>query len=321
MKKITKILLIVGTSLIILGSIIFVIIGFYVDWDLSKIGTRKFETNTYDVSEEFKNISIKTETADIIFETSTDNITQVVCYEEEHMKHQVSVEEGELKVNLVDTRKWYENIGFVFTSPKITVYIPQGEYGELVITSDTGDIRITKNFKFASINVFGDTGDITNYASSTGLVKVATDTGDIDMEKISAGSIDLTASTGKINVLDANCEGDVKIGVSTGKAYLTNVVCKNVISSGSTGDITLMNVIATEKFSIKRSTGDVSFDSCDAAEIMVETDTGDVDGSLLTTKVFIIKTDTGNINVPSSIVGGRCEITTDTGDIKIEVLN
>ncbi len=321
MRKTTKILLIVGTSLIILGSIIFVIIGFYVNWDLSKVGTRKFETNTYDVSEEFKNISINTETADIIFEVSTDNKTQVVCYEEEHMKHQVSVEEGELKVNLVDTRKWYEHIGFVFTSPKITVYIPQGEYGNLAITSDTGDVKITKNFKFAGIIVLGDTGNVTNYASSTGLVKVTTDTGDIYIENISAGSLDLTVSTGKVNVLDVNCEGDVKIDESTGKAYLTNVVCKNVISSGSTGDITLMNAIASEMFSIKRSTGDVNFDRCDAAEIMVETDTGDVEGSLLTTKVFITRTDTGNINVPSSIVGGRCEITTDTGDIKIEVIN
>jgi len=40
---------------------------------------------------------------------------------------------------------------------------------------------------------------------------------------------------------------------------------------------------------------------------------------LLTDKVFITKTDTGSINVPDSITGGRCEIKTDTGDIKITV--
>ena len=83
----------------------------------------------------------------------------------------------------------------------------------------------------------------------------------------------------------------------------------------------MKNVIATEKFSIKRSTGDVKFDSCDAAEIFVETDTGDVNGSLLTNKVFITKTDTGRINVPNSITGGKCEIITNTGDIKIQNQN
>ena len=80
-------------------------------------------------------------------------------------------------------------------------------------------------------------------------------------------------------------------------------------------------VIALESFSVKRSTGDVKFNSCDAAEIYVKTDTGDVNGTLLSDKVFITETGTGSINVPNSIVGGRCEITTDTGDIKIDVIS
>ena len=31
------------------------------------------------------------------------------------------------------------------------------------------------------------------------------------------------------------------------------------------------------------------------------------------------KTDTGRVDVPKTVEGGRCEITTDTGDIKITV--
>ena len=73
------------------------------------------------------------------------------------------------------------------------------------------------------------------------------------------------------------------------------------------------------KFLIKRSTGDIRFDNSDATEIFVETDTGNVTGSLLTDKVFITQTDTGNVNVPKTVTGGRCEITTDTGNIKIIV--
>ena len=115
------------------------------------------------------------------------------------------------------------------------------------------------------------------------------------------------------------CDADISIGLSTGKAYLTDIVCKNLTSMGSTGDISLKNVIAAEKISIERSTGDVTFEGSDAAELCITTDTGDVEGSLLTDKVFITKTDTGRINVPNSITGGRCEITTDTGDIKITI--
>ena len=72
-------------------------------------------------------------------------------------------------------------------------------------------------------------------------------------------------------------------------------------------------------FSIERSTGDVRFTDCDAAEICVKTDTGDVTGSLLSDKVFITNTDTGSVNVPETISGGKCEIITDTGDIKITI--
>ena len=55
------------------------------------------------------------------------------------------------------------------------------------------------------------------------------------------------------------------------------------------------------------------------AELFVETDTGDVRGSLLTEKTFIVQTDTGSVDVPETTTGGKCEITTDTGDIEIEI--
>ena len=79
------------------------------------------------------------------------------------------------------------------------------------------------------------------------------------------------------------------------------------------------NVIAAEKFSIKRSTGDVKLDRSDAAELFVETDTGDVTGTLLSDKVFVVETDTGSVDVPKTITGGKCEIITSTGDINISV--
>jgi DUF4097 and DUF4098 domain-containing protein YvlB len=63
----------------------------------------------------------------------------------------------------------------------------------------------------------------------------------------------------------------------------------------------------------------VKFERCDASELYIELDTGDVTGSLLSDKVFIAQSDTGRVNVPKSVTGGRCEITTDTGDIKITV--
>ena len=63
----------------------------------------------------------------------------------------------------------------------------------------------------------------------------------------------------------------------------------------------------------------MEFDACDAAEILVETSTGDVEGTFLSDKIIFAETDTGRVNVPKGIVGGRCEIKTNTGDIKLEI--
>ena len=113
------------------------------------------------------------------------------------------------------------------------------------------------------------------------------------------------------------CRGDAKIGVSTGEASVTDVSCNQFASQGNTGDICLKNVRAAGKCSVERSTGDVRFDGCDANSLFVKTDTGDVSGTLLSEKVFVTQTDTGRVQVPKTTAGGLCEITTDTGDIKI----
>jgi DUF4097 and DUF4098 domain-containing protein YvlB len=71
--------------------------------------------------------------------------------------------------------------------------------------------------------------------------------------------------------------------------------------------------------SVETNTGKVKFDRCDAGEMQIKTDTGSVTGSLLSPKIFFAEADTGKIDVPKSTYGGKCEITTDTGDIRITV--
>lgn len=280
---------------------------------------KSYDTITYEINEEFNSISIESDTADIVFAPSDDGKCKVACYEHKSMKHSASTADGVLAINMVDTRKWYEHININTKSPKITIYLPKTEYSSLKIDESTGDIEIPNNFKFECIDIAVSTGDIKCSASTTEAIKISASTGDVCVEGILATSLDVSVSTGKVTVSDVTCVGDVTISVSTGKTYLTNVACQSIISSGSTGDISLKNALAVGKFSIERSTGDVTLESSDAGEIFIETDTGDVEGTLLSDKVFIINTDTGKKDVPNTITGGRCEITTDTGDIKIKI--
>ncbi len=319
MSKTTKIWLIIGTSLVLIGCIIFGGVMTMLKWDFTKLSTGKYETNHYEITENFKSISIITNTADVVFLSSENSKTSISCYQQRNAKHFVAVKDGVLVIKIVDTRKWYEHIGINFSTPKITVYIPQGEYGKLSVKANTSNVEIPEVFKFTSVDISVSTGDVKNYASALEDVKIKTTTGDICIEDASAGSLDLTVSTGKVTVFGVTCENDTSVGVSTGKVYLTDLECKNFSSNGNTGDISFKNVIAKEKFFIKRTTGDIKLNSCDAAELFIKTDTGDVKGSLLTSKVFITKTDTGKIDLPKTTSGGLCEVETDTGDIIIEI--
>lgn len=319
MSRTTIIWLITAASLVVLGLIMFTAVMTVYHWDFTKLSTVKYETNTYQVNEEFSNISMKTKTADILFAPSDDGICRVVCHEMKKVKHSADVQDGTLTINVVDERKWYEYIGITFGTPKITVYLPEAEYTSLFIKESTGVIEIPKDFSFGSIDILTSTGDVKNYASASDVMKIKTSTGGIRVENVSAGTLELSVSTGKVIAESITCEGAVKINVSTGSTQLTDVSCKTLISDGSTGGISMKNVLAKEEFSIERSTGNVKFDGCDAAEIFVKTNTGRVTGSLLTDKVFITQTHTGRIDVPKTTTGGKCEINTNTGSIKIEI--
>lgn len=314
-----KIWFIIGASLILIGCIMFGGVMMKLDWNFKKLSTVKYETNTYEIADEFKEIQVETDTADIVFMPSDNETAKVICYEETNEKHSVWTKDSVLNIKLVDKKKWYHNIGINFASAKITVYLPVKEYGELSVKADTGDIDIPEEFSFKDINVKVSTGDIKNYASAEKNVKLTASTGKVFVKKTSCTSLDIKTSTGKITVDSVDCKEDVELKVSTGKTNLTDLKCNDLTSKGTTGDLIMENVVAEGIFNIVRDTGDVKFESCDASEINVETTTGNVKGSLLSDKVYIVNTDTGRIEVPKTVTGGKCEIVTDTGDIKITV--
>ena len=321
MKKSTVICLIVAAALMLVGVLLFTTAMAATDFNFaSGFNTAKYDTASYEITDEFDSISIETDTADINILPATDGKVKVLCFEQENLAHEVTVEDGTLKVKLVDGRRWFEHISFFnLHSPMINVYLPESEYATLSVDADTSDVDVAREFSFESVDIKVTTGDVKCYASASAALKVKASTGRVAIEDLSAGSVDITTTTGSVRASNVTCEGDFKVGVSTGKVKLSDVTCKNLISTGSTGDITLSSVIATERFDIERSTGDVNLEACDAASLIIITDTGEVEGSLLSDKVFVVRTDTGDIDVPKTTSGGICEITTDTGDVEIYI--
>ncbi len=132
------------------------------------------------------------------------------------------------------------------------------------------------------------------------------------------GSLEIDLSTGDIRAESLSIE-NIDIKVSTGDTRLTDISCKTFTSDGSTGDILLKRVVADEDLNLKRSTGDIEFDGSDARSIKAKTSTGSIIGTLISGKTFNVDTSTGKIKVPENEKGGRCQLETSTGDIKIDI--
>ena len=300
MKTSTKIWLVVAACLVLLGIGVFTAAVAAMDFDLTNLSDHKFEGKTYEVEGDFENITVDTTISAVTFMPSTDGKCRVVCAEMPKITHSVSVKDSTLVIETKDSRKWYDYIGFFIGDMQMTVYLPQNEFKSLIMKTDTGDIDIPENFSFENASIESDTANIDFLADASMDVKLSTDTGDITVKSVVS-------------------DGDVYLETDTGKITLADVKCNKLTAESDTGKISLIGTVAKDSFSIENNTGGVRFEKCDAGEIFVETDTGSVTGTLLSDKVFITETSTGNISVPKTTSGGRCEITTATGNIKIEI--
>ncbi|MGN1057838.1 MAG: DUF4097 family beta strand repeat-containing protein [Candidatus Avelusimicrobium sp.] len=181
MSKTAKIWLITAAALVVLGITVFGAAACSAGCNLAGLGTGEYETNTHEITEEFGSISVKTDTSNVVFAASEDEKCTVVCYEEKKKRHCVSVENGVLTVELVDTRSWFERISW-FGNPKITVYLPKTDYSSLVVDEATGDVEIPDGFSFKSVDVSVSTGSVHCMSDAKEKMKISTSTGSVSLD-------------------------------------------------------------------------------------------------------------------------------------------
>ena len=293
----TRKIIIAALILLLIGVIIFTVTMCRNNWSVPGVIVKtETVTQTFEITERFDSIAMNIETDDVFFAQSYNSNCNVVITNYKNSEYNVGVKNGTLRIEKVKAKN---GVFLDFGDPSITIYLPASSYKNLNINASTGDIIIPSDFNFKNMEIEMSTGDITCGASVS-------------------DRLDLRVSTGEITLYSASA-GDVYVKVSTGKAYIRDLHCSSFKSEGSTGRISLENNFVTGTIDIERSTGEVSFKGCDATEINVKTSTGDIEGSLLSDKVFIVKSDTGKINVPETLTGGKCKLTSHTGDIVITI--
>lgn len=299
MKKRTLIALIVAAALIITGGILLML-------GLSFAGDSKQESKMQQtdlaIGEPFDSIQINTADCDVVFAQANTTASPYVTFREmKNVQHSMQVEDGTLKIQMIDNRKWTDHIGLSgmsWENAQMIVYLPREKCASLQITTHTGDIQLTEAILAGEISLRSDTGDIWCNGASMDMLDCMTDTGDIKLS-------------------NAECE-QIRLKTDTGDKELENVICKRLISESDTGDTDMDRVMAEETLQITANTGDVEIESSDAGAVSIVTDNGDVSGHFLTSKWFQAYSNTGSIRVPNTRDGGECRIQTDSGDIHFE---
>ena len=363
MKKSSSILLIIAGGCVAVGVLLCVLSATLLACLPSQWNVEDYHTVNHTVTDPFTNIRIEGDpSSDVTLLPAKEGQQYlVVIHEQEKQPHTVRVENGTLIINRRDEREWYDHISpFSFSSPKITVYLPETTYESLYVNSNTGDVETHGSLTFGNVDIHTDTGDITLKSQITGILTAKVDTGKIDVWGVNSDAVTLSADTGDISLYNAQIKGDVTVTTDTGHQTISNLQCRNLTlkcttggltcesvqideslqfksSSGrvslsrircgtlngkaSTGDINCSDLIATGELRMETSTGDITLAASDAATLNIKTDTGDVEGSLLSEKIFYTESDTGHIRVPKSTSGGICEVITDTGSITFEILS
>ena len=279
MKKITAW---VAAGLMFLGVALFLGVGIYTKFDLTRLDSVKYITNTYEISEQFHSIDIDTVTVDIEIKPSADGKCRVICYESEKLCHQVLVRDGILEISSIDSRSWLDQITIIsFETPRVILYLPEGTYQSLQVENTTGNVTLAGHW---------------------------------ELEQLS-----LETTTGDMDVSGLECKKDVSAKATTGNITMQEITCSNFSASGTTGDTVLQSVMVSGTMRLNRTTGDIKLENCDASEVYIKATTGDVTGSFLTPKVINAKSTTGKVDVPQHTAGGPCQIQVTTGDICIEI--
>ena len=81
MTKETRKWLIAAGVLIVVGPVLFCVAMTVKRWEFGRLDTVEYETNTYELSEDFNDIRLMTSIADIAFVKAEDGKNRVECFE------------------------------------------------------------------------------------------------------------------------------------------------------------------------------------------------------------------------------------------------
>lgn len=274
-----------------------------VGFNIKNLSTAKYTDVTKVIDKTFDSIDIDVATLSVELAPSEEKECRLEFHERENkqLSSFTEVENNTLVIRDDSRRNWFVHITFFdFDSPKLTVYLPKNQFDSIKISEYTGEIKLN------GLNV--------------NTLSLKTTTGSISAEKINVSeNAEVKTATGSVKMTGVTAK-NLTLNTTTGSVLTESVTVKNNLeASATTGCIKLKDTVSGVNAVLSCTMGTITFDSADAANIYAHTTTGAITGTLRSEKQFTAQSRTGGVNVPKSGSGGKCDLSTTTGDIKIEI--
>ena len=265
---------IIMISLIILLGIVLLITLFALIESI--ILTQNTKENVYVIEEPFESINMNSSTYDINIYLSTDTENKLVCTENNKIKVDYYVSNGNLVIK--SDEKYFTLINFG-KNHKLDLYLTQDMIEDLIINQSTGNITIHNGLNIKDVDINCSTGDI--YAE----INVLND-------------FNIEVSTGNIVINNSLIKGNFKINAGTGDTKLVNTIVTNDFNfNGSTGDLKFDSFDAKNIY-VEASTGNISGTLLSNKIFNCASSTGSVNvPETYEGGICKIRLSTGNINI------------------------
>ena len=290
MKSSTKKWFIAAGILILLGIIVSIISFAASGFDLSAfVSTDDRTKKEYEIQrQDAVSLDITTISSDIILKESNSDAIKITCYESDKISFNTSVNNGVLKIEETDNRKWFEYLlPFIgFKDVSLIVELPKDNWENIALNSTSGDIN----------------------AQSFNCVEFSSDT-----------------TSGDINLGSISAENQIRLDTTSGEVSLSSISDASSLSASSTsGDIEIYNAIV-DSIEVTTVSGNIDFSKIEADKYKMSATSGDIEGGIVGNEnsvTFFTDTTSGDISVPYPSMGDKTfTAETVSGDIEVEFQN
>lgn len=285
-------------------------------YDFSALDTNELEARNYKMDKKFSNINISDSSNTVRILSTKEKTCRVECYESKDTHYDVRVENDTLSVTRRDRHGFINFVGFDFEYHALTVYLPEREYGDIDISTASGDVEFGGAFTADKVDIDTASGDMSVSSLTCKKLTANGASADIELGSVDCEELSLKTVSGEIE-LDNITARELSAGSTSGDIDLRNVRADSLKTTTTSGEMELENVLVDGRMSLESTSGDIGLERCDAYELKISSTSGSVYGSLLTGKTFIAHSTSGDIDIPRTDDDGRCEVSTTSGDIKL----